>query len=93
MLGTPHIVFTELTNLWLKEQRFVGCFGRQIETHGDKLQHTYKLAVDLVQQGKLKLEAFRPVLYPVARWREALAAAVGVAREKPIKVALDFRNM
>jgi len=93
LLGTPQIVIAELTGLWLKELRFVGCYGRQIETHDGRTQHTYRIVMEMAQQSRLPLEAWRPELYPADRWRDALATAAGRAAQRPVKVALDFRNM
>jgi threonine dehydrogenase-like Zn-dependent dehydrogenase len=93
VLGTPQIVLTEVTTLWFREQRWVGCYGRQIEQQGGQPRHTYDLVLDLVREGKLSLAPWRADTYPAIRWTEALAAASGVTGPRRTKTALDFRSM
>jgi L-iditol 2-dehydrogenase len=93
LLGTPQIVLAELTPLWLREQRLVGCYGRQIEQHGGKPCHTYELVLDLVRGGKLSLAPWRADAYPLPRWADALSAATGLSGPRRIKTALDFRTL
>jgi len=93
LLGTPQISLVELTCLWLRELKVVGCYGRQVEIFGEKPVHTYRVVLDLVRAGRLDLSQWRPEVYPFARWREALSRAAGFEGDRPAKVAIDFRNM
>ncbi len=93
LLGTPQIVLAEITPLWFREQRWVGCYGRQIERHGGRALHTYELVLDLVAEKKLSLAPWRADVYPLDRWADALASATGASGPRRAKTALDFRNM
>jgi L-iditol 2-dehydrogenase len=93
LLGTPQIVLAELTPIWFRELRVVGCYGRQVEQQGGPPRHTYELVMDLVQAGKLSLGPWRADVYPLLRWSEALAAAAGLAGSRRVKTAIDFRTM
>lgn len=93
LLGTPQIVLAELTTLWFREQRLIGCYGRQIENQDPRPRHTYELVLDLLRQGKLSLAASRTDAYPLDRWTDALAAAAGVSGPRRVKTAIDFRTM
>jgi L-iditol 2-dehydrogenase len=93
LLGTPQIVLAEITPIWLREQRLIGCYGRQIEQHGGAPRHTYELVLDLVAGGKLSLAGWRADVYPLRRWADALAAAAGLAGPRRVKTALDFRTL
>ena len=93
LLGTPQIVLAELTPIWFREQRLVGCYGRQIEQQAAPPRHTYELVLDLVRQGKLSLAPWRADVYPLLRWPDALAAAAGLAGPRRVKTAIDFRTM
>ena len=93
LLGTPQIVLAELTPIWFREQRLVGCYGRQIEQQDGTPRHTYELVLDLVRQGKLSLAPWRADVYPLQRWPDALAAAAGLAGPRRVKTAIDFRTM
>ncbi len=93
LLGTPQIVLAELTPIWFREQRLVGCYGRQIESQGGRPRHTYELVLDLVKEGKLSLRPWRADVYPLQRWPEALAAAAGLTGHRPVKTAIDFRTI
>ena len=93
LLGTPQIVLAELTSIWFREQRLVGCYGRQIEQQDGTPRHTYELVLDLVRQGRLSLAPWRADVYPLQRWPDAVAAAAGLAGPRRVKTAIDFRTM
>jgi threonine dehydrogenase-like Zn-dependent dehydrogenase len=93
LLGTPQIVLAELTPIWFREQRLVGCYGRQIEQQDGPPRHTYEMVLDLVRTGKLSLSAWRADAYPLVRWADALAAAAGQGGPRRVKTAIDFRTL
>ncbi len=91
MLGTPQIVLAELTPVWFREQRLIGCYGRQVECQGPKARHTYEMVFDLLAEGRLSLASWQTDVYPVQQWSQALAAATGLKAGRPAKVVIDFR--
>lgn len=92
LLGTPQIMLAEMTPVWFREQRVVGCYGRQIEVEG-KSRHTYEMVFDLAERGRLPLKAWRAKTVPVREWQSALATAAGLTPGRPVKMALDFRTI
>ena len=76
------------TPLWLKELTLRGSVCYNEHMHGGTRRHTFDIARDLLAGGLAReLEPLVTHIYPLARYREALAVAFGRRRAPSLKIA------
>ena len=90
-LGTSQICLVDTTPLWFNELNVVGVYGRQLESRPQSPpQHTYRLTLDLLASGKLKVDGLLTHTFELEEYRRALATLTNRAHTPAVKVA--FRH-
>jgi threonine dehydrogenase-like Zn-dependent dehydrogenase len=92
MVGTGHGRGVDLTPIWFRELTVRGAYGRQVESWQGRRIGSYQLAHELMAAGKLPVRPLLTHTFPLARFREALGAAIHKDRIEAVKVAIDFRR-
>lgn len=78
------------TPVWLQEIRIVGSVGQGMdEWQGERL-HSSALVLRLIREGRLKPAPLLTHRFPLERYGEAFAAALGKARSRAVKVVFEF---
>ncbi len=83
---TRHV---DWTPVWLKELAVQGSFAVGSEAREGGRLRTYQLALDLLRTGRPDLRPLVTHRFPLHRYREAIATAMGRGRERAIKVLLE----
>ena len=95
LAGMPGRVNVDLTSLWHREVRLVGCYAYGIETvwQDDDTpteRPTFDLAFDLVRDAQL--DRLVSALYPLDRYRDAIDHAAAAGSRGAVKIAFDLRQ-
>lgn len=94
LLGMPGEVKVDLTGLWQREVSVTGAYayGTEPEATDDAgaARRTFDVAFELVADAGL--ERLVSALYPLNRYREAIAHAADAGRRGATKVAFDLRR-
>src|SRR5207237_2109187 len=83
VLGMPGRVSLDLTSLWHREVRMVGCYAYNHRT-------TFEQAFELVRDADLG--RLVSATYPLDRYRDAIAHAADAGRRGAVKIAFDMRD-
>ncbi|MDQ1403396.1 MAG: hypothetical protein QOG03_1712 [Actinomycetota bacterium] len=95
LAGMPGRVSVDLTSLWHREVRLVGCYAYGVETvwsdpDTPAERSTFELATELVADARLdRLVSAR---YTLDRFRDAIDHAANAGRRGAVKVVFDLRN-
>jgi len=92
LVGTGHGRGADLTAIWFGELTVLGASGRAEEDFQGRRVHTYRLAHELMLASGSDVTALITHRFGVADYRSALAAAMGKARHRSVKVVFDFRG-
>jgi threonine dehydrogenase-like Zn-dependent dehydrogenase len=79
----------DLTPLWHQEVDLTGLCGHGTEPWEGRPRHTYDLVIELMREGRLRVDGLVTHRFPLSRWREAVAAARDRGRGA-IRVVLDY---
>jgi threonine dehydrogenase-like Zn-dependent dehydrogenase len=92
LLGMPGEIKVDLTGLWQREVSITGAYAYGIERGAGPIpepRRTFDLAFELVADAGL--ERLVSALYPLNRYREAIAHAAHAGSRGATKVAFDLR--
>jgi threonine dehydrogenase-like Zn-dependent dehydrogenase len=95
LAGMPGKVSVDLTSLWHREVRLVGCYAYGVETvwaddDTPAERSTFELATELVADAGL--DRLVSAHYPLDRFRDAIDHAANAGRRGAVKVVFDLRN-
>jgi threonine dehydrogenase-like Zn-dependent dehydrogenase len=91
LVGMPGARSTlDLTALWYKEVRLAGSYAYSIENYQGKQTSSFQLALSIAP--KIELQTLIGPSFPLASYKEAIAAARSAGREGHVKVLFDHRN-
>jgi L-iditol 2-dehydrogenase len=65
----------DLSPLWHQEVHLTGVCGHGTDTWDGASRHTYDVVIDLLRQGRLRIEDFLTHRFPLSRWRQAITTA------------------
>jgi len=88
-VGTSGHAWVDTTPLWFDEINVVGANGRQIETFEGNRQHTYRLVLDWLATGRLKLGSIRVTRFNLTDYRIAFQQLLTRSRHPIIKAVFD----
>ncbi len=90
LVGMPGRVSLQLTALWHRETQLIGAYTYGTEDLPDgSSRRTFDMALELVEQADMG--ALVSALYPLDKYRDALAHAAQSGRLGAIKIAFDLR--
>lgn len=90
LLGTSSIALLDTTPMWHKELTVLGSFGRQIEDHNGRRQHTYELLFDLIRRGRLNLDGWLTHTFAPHEYNKAFRTLTSRGRKPVVKAAFRF---
>jgi threonine dehydrogenase-like Zn-dependent dehydrogenase len=90
-LGSAQIHLIDWTPVWFSELTVLGGYGRGIDEWDGERKHTYKIAIDLIRQGRLPVERLLTHRFRIHQYRQAMVAIQTRARSGLTKTAFDFR--
>lgn len=82
----------DLTPVWYQEVTLVGPTAHSTESWEGENVETYEIAARLFQAGKMTTDGLITHRFPLARWREAIDAAMDKRQHQSIKVAFTFES-
>ena len=88
-VGTSGITILDTTSIWFNELEIVGVNGRQMESMGDRVIHTYDLVLEWLSQGKIDATAIPVTRYKLADYRAAFLALLSRGRHSIVKAAFE----
>ncbi|MCD4824513.1 MAG: zinc-binding dehydrogenase [Phycisphaerae bacterium] len=91
LIGTLQKGLLDLTPIWFRELKVVGCYGRQMEHYQGGRKNTYKIVLDWITEGRMNLDGMLTHIFRLGDYKKALRAALYKADHESIKVAFDFR--
>ncbi len=91
MVATAHGGNVDLTPVWFRELHVVGAYGRQSEHFAGRRVDTYRLVLEMMQQGKLDVGGLLTHTFGLDEYKRAFAVAMDKGRHQAVKVGLDFR--
>ena len=91
LLGMPGVVDVDLTPLWHRETELVGSYTYGTETlPDDRTTTSFRLGIELA--GKVPFDKMVSAVYPLDRYRDALAHAAEAGSRGGVKIAFDMRD-
>lgn len=79
----------DLNPVWFQEVDLVGVYAHGMEHWPGGPRHTYDLVIDLLRQGKLKVEGLITHRFALNQWKRAILTASN-KRTRSIKVVFDY---
>ncbi len=79
----------DLNPIWYQEVDLIGVWTHGAETWGSERRHTYDLVIELMHQGRLKVDGLITHRFPLSQWRHAVSIAMD-KRNGTIKVVFDY---
>jgi L-iditol 2-dehydrogenase len=90
--ATSTITVVDTTPLWLAELTVVGCYGRCIEEFEGRRMHTYELTLELLRDGRLRLDGLLTHRFRLEDYRRALWTIVNRGSSALVRAAFDHRR-
>jgi threonine dehydrogenase-like Zn-dependent dehydrogenase len=79
----------DLNPIWYQEADLTGVYAHGVESWQGKTWRTYDLVVELLRQGKLRVDGLITHRFPLSEWKRAVSTARD-KRSGAIKVVLDY---
>jgi len=79
----------DLNPIWFQEVDLVGVYAHGMEPWPGGPRHTYDLVIDLLRQGKVKIEGLITHRFTLSQWKQAILTASN-KRTRSIKVVFDY---
>jgi L-iditol 2-dehydrogenase len=90
--ATSQITVVDTTPLWFAELTVIGSYGRCMEEVGGRRLHTYEVTLEMLRDGRLRLDGLLTHRFPLKDYRHALATTVSRAATGLVKAAFDHRS-
>ncbi|MCL5808760.1 MAG: alcohol dehydrogenase catalytic domain-containing protein [Deltaproteobacteria bacterium] len=90
VVGIGDEVRLDLTPLWLKLQTIRGVYGYGYHTIAGERLHAYDLALRLVREGKVRLDAMITHRFPLEQYREMIAVNRNKTFHRAVKTVVSF---
>ena len=91
MVATGHGGRLDITPLWFTELTVLGAYGRGVEDSDGRRIETYKLAHELMVDGKLPVGRLLTHTFSIGDYKKAFEVGLNKYKYEAVKVAFDFR--
>ena len=90
IVGIGGDVKLDLTPLWLKLQTIKGVYGYGYSELNGKKQHVFDIALDLMQQGKIRAEDLVTHKFAIEDYEQMIEVNLNKGRHKALKTVVSF---
>ena len=90
VVGITRVVKLDPTPLWLKLQTLKGAFCYGYNTIDGKKRHAFEIAIDLVKEGKVKLDDMVTHEFPLQEYKRMIEINMSKGKNKAIKTMVSF---
>lgn len=90
VVGIGNNVKLDPTPLWLKLQTVKGVFAYGYNTVNGERKHTFEIAIDLVETGKVSLDGILTHKFPLNRYKEMIEVNMDKGKNRAIKTMISF---
>jgi len=90
VIGIGKEVKLDLTTLWLKLQTVKGCYGYRYNDIGGVRKHTFAMALELIANGKIRLDDMLTHKFPLEKYREMIEVNLSKETNRAMKTAFSF---
>ena len=90
VVGITSEVKLDPTPLWLKLQTLKGVFCYGYNTFNGEKRHTFEIAIDLVKEGKIKLDDMVTHELPLQRYKSMIQINANKGKNRAIKTMVSF---
>jgi len=90
IVGIGGDVKLDLTPLWLKLQTIKGVYGYGYSELNGKKQHVFEIALDLMQQGKIRAENLVTHKFAIEDYEQMIEVNLNKGQHKALKTVVSF---
>jgi len=90
VVGITRVVKLDPTPLWLKLQTLQGAFGYGYNTIEGKKRHAFEIAIDLVKEGKVKLDDMVTHEFLLQEYKRMIEINMSKGKNKAMKAMVSF---
>jgi threonine dehydrogenase-like Zn-dependent dehydrogenase len=83
-------IHVDLTPVWYRHINLIGTYEHGYDTWQGRKRHTYEWVIDFLRNGKFSIAGLITHRFPFDDYKRAIMVSMAKAKERPIKVLLEF---